>query len=180
MIRTCRFAIIGLLFALTACSPVMTTKTYDASDGVGAKIDQLAVTNLMLVMEANAREATFLGGFANNGTEPLKVDLQLVGGTTHSLALAAGAAQYFAPDHLKLVAKNVTAKPGGWADVVISTPTAGAVTVSVPVLGTDLPEYKHLAPSPLPPSPSTPATPTQPAGAPSGSTNDSGSSHSDQ
>lgn len=166
--RLAWFAIGALALALAGCSPITTQKPYAASDGVRVQVgEDVKAENLLIVSAAEGEPGVLLGALTNTGDQPTTVTLVL-GSQSGEVPLAPGQTALLgatdATETADLVVVDVAidsvdAAPGALADVELSTPQAGSVTVGVPVLDGTLEAYATLVPTRAP-EPTPTATPT--------------------
>ncbi|WP_090031286.1 hypothetical protein [Cellulomonas marina] len=158
------FAVLALA-GCTATNPVTTNVSYDPSDGIGVTVGTVYAQNLLVLTTAEGEPGVLVGAFTNESSDAVDVSLELPGGESDSLDLAAAEAVYLGTEDDEGIAiDTVPAAPGGLVDVTMSTPEGGSQTVRVPVLDGTLPEYATLVPTPPGSTVSPSATP-----APSGS-----------
>ena len=160
-------------------SPIQTSVPYQPADGVAVDLGEVQVRDLVVIAGAKGEVGTLSGMVLNNGTEPVTVTFaagttgttsttgtsttgttgttsttgtgtadssaqaDVPAGTAIRLSGVEGATPVTLPD--------IATAPGGIMRITVSTPTAGAPEVSVPVL---LPTgyYSAITPPPAPTS----------------------------
>lgn len=165
LLRGAGVGVIGL--AIAACSPITTLDPYSASDGVRAVLgEQVRATNLLILTNGEGEEGVLVGGLVNETDEPTEVTVT-VGSETNGLRLGPRETLLFSSRESvlglnaravePLTISSVSVPPGAVTDVELSTPSAGSVTVQVPVLDGTLEPYDTLVPGGAPPSEPSPA-----------------------
>lgn len=170
-----RLALVVTVPVLAGCglSPAGTTRPYDPSDGVSARVGTVDVRNLLVVGSAANAPAVVSGALLNEATEPVTVTVGLPGteGTPvevpaqGSALLGSQTGQPSASPGLReavaaiVQIASLPQPPGATVTVTLSTPDGGTTSVTVPVLAATL-EYATITPTG--PSPTT--TPTSPPG----------------
>ena len=154
---------LAVAFGTAGCgfvAPQATTKHYDASDGVSGSVGSVDVRNAIIVTDAK-------DGTVGN----LVVTLVNTDDKSHSVAISAGDGSSSAahvtvqPGQVKQLGQNpedgsssnvlipeFTAKPGGLYSVYFQYGDATGVSLKVPVLSGQLPEYSSLVPPTILPS----------------------------
>ncbi len=168
--RLAWIAIGALAVAVAGCSPITTQTQYAASDGVRAQVgEDVKAENLLIVSAAEGEPGVLLGALTNTGDQPTTVTL-VIGSRSDDVPLEPGQTALLgatdATEAADLVVVDVAidavdAAPGTLADVELSTPQAGSVTIGVPVLDGTLQAYATLVPTRAPEPTETPTeTPT--------------------
>ncbi|PFG20599.1 hypothetical protein [Serinibacter salmoneus] len=138
--------------ALTACSPVTTLEPYAASDGVRVVWDEddtsIRGENVLLLTAEAGAEARMVGGLTNLTSEATEITAAFSDGTLiDTFPLEAGETLLLDGEATRDVLIEASpVAPGENASVVFTTPTLGAVEVSVPVLDATLAEYEDYVP----------------------------------
>ena len=151
--RTSALAAGLLALGLTACSPITTQEPYAPSDGVQVELEsQITGQNLMILTAAAGEPGVLLGALTNNTESATSVTVE-VGSTLVTLPISARQTMLLsAPDAVPtatlgvvdVVLAAVEDPPGSVADVRVSTPESGSVTVAVPVLDGTLDPYDDV------------------------------------
>ncbi|MDN5791096.1 MAG: hypothetical protein L0H25_09550 [Micrococcales bacterium] len=125
-------ALVAVTSACEIMSPAQTNVPYDAGNGVEATIDQLAIRGLVLV--GGSGPAIVSGSAINLGSDPLTVQFaaEKSSGGGSELQLAPREQVDLATKGLEL--KGLTTKPGGIANVMITSSVGGTTVLGVPVL----------------------------------------------
>ncbi len=156
---------LGIALGVTGCSlfaPQATTTHYDASDGTGATVGELAIRNAIVISDGGT-SGNLVVTIANSGATQHSLGVQYktaVGRTNatipvdpkQTVVLGAGAS---APLELK----NIDSKPGSLMPIYFQYGDAPGHQLLVPVLTTAQSAYRNLGPSVPPASTPTP-TPT--------------------
>ena len=151
-------AVAGL--AVAACSPILTQRSYNASDGAAVSVGQVAALNLLLVAEAEGEPGALRGGITNRSGEDRTVTLTFEGAPEIVVPLAAhqtvlfngtDATQDDGIVEKDVVVASVSAAPGGSVTTTFATED-GTATLPVPVLDATLSEYATAVPTPSPSS----------------------------
>lgn len=164
--RRLALAVAGLAvagMAVAACSPILTQKPYNASDGAAVTVGKVAGLNLLLVSEGKGEPGALRGGLTNRGDEDRTVTLTFEGAPEVVVPVAAHQTVLFqGTDRTEddglvqkdVVVATVSAAPGGSVTTTFATED-GSASLPVPVLDATLPEYATAVPTPTPtPSPS--------------------------
>lgn len=137
-------------FALTSCSPVLTDDPYAASDGVRVVWSEDARVkgeNIMLLASETGGDARLLGGLVNGTNEDIEVAVGFAGGAQTVIEIPANSTVLLDGSAANdVVLPNVPVAPGSFADLSLTTPSRGTVTVKVPVLDGTLAEYEPFVP----------------------------------
>lgn len=151
----------SLLLSTAGCSffaPQSTLTQYDPSDGVGATLGQLKVSNALLLTK-DGQEASFLVNLINDGQKTIDVLIQYDGTTADGtkgkvdtrVRLDAGEVTTFgSSDTRQLLFSGIDSKPGSLFPVFVQYGTQTGDQLLVPVLDGTLKTYSTLLPSPLP------------------------------
>ncbi|WP_291046742.1 hypothetical protein [Herbiconiux sp.] len=145
-------------------TPQATTKIVEASDGVNAKVGDVAIRNAIVISE-DGTLGSLLVSFVNAGDQAARVTVQYEDGesgerVTQTVSVAGGGAitSFGDSDRDDILLSNVS-QPGSLFPIYFQAGDAEGAEVLVPVLNTSLPEYTGLAPTPTPTPTETP-TPT--------------------
>ena len=152
----------GLLAGLAACdavTPQWTTHSYAPSDGVNGELEKVSVRNAFLVTDGAGR-ASLVVGLVNTDTSPRPVQVQYTSGGTPRIAtvnVPAGQLLSVGPGRQSTITlTGLTARAGSLVPIGMSS-GGPFVTLQVPVLDNQLPEYRTLTPAPAPPTTPPPA-----------------------
>lgn len=161
-----RFALAGAVALVSAglagCSAtneITTQLDYAASDGVRATLGDVTAENLLIITAGKGEEGALQGAFTNRGSAD--VDITLTTGDDVELAsvpVAAGTTVLLGGTRGEVVTFTTPVAPGATLPVTLSTGSAGAEAISVPVLDGTLSEYTALVPTATPTATAT-ATP---------------------
>jgi hypothetical protein len=163
-------------------SPIQTSVPYQPADGVAVDLGEVQVRDLVVIAGAKGEVGTLSGMVLNNGTEPVTVTFatgttsttsttgtgttgtNTTGTSTTGTGTGDSSAQADVPAGTSIrlsgvegatpvTLPDIATAPGGIMRITVSTPTAGAPEVSVPVL---LPTGYYSAITPAPAQTSTP------------------------
>jgi hypothetical protein len=153
--RLLALGLAGAALATAGCAPITTQQTYSPSDGVLVAIgEEVRASNLLILTSGEGEPGALVGALTNRTDQPTLVTVT-VGAESVDIPVDPGATVLLnapdAPEADRLAVEQVTlqsvpAPPGAVADVELSTPSAGSVTVSVPVLDGTLEPYGELVP----------------------------------
>lgn len=134
-------AVAGLgLSACSAASPITTSKSYAASDGVRAQFSKhLRAENLMVLTEGPGSPATLYGALVNNSEEPATFTIKVGELPEQTVEVAPMTVVNLPTEDAK--SGSTQAKPGATVAGQVGTTATGAMNVSVPVLDGTLPPY---------------------------------------
>jgi hypothetical protein len=162
-----------IMVGTTSCnfiSPQTTTEIYEASDGTNFSVGEIKARNALIVSE-DGEHGSLLVTFINNSGEQQDLSVQYdtvdAGGATtretNTITVGRGATVFDSGDNETFVMENLDeATPGSLYPVYFQYGSAEGIEVQVPVLGTDLQEYRTLVPTPS----STPESTPTPSGTP--------------
>lgn len=140
----------GTALTLSGCfylSPEEVT-SYNASDGIAAKVGQVQLSNVLVVTSAKGAEG-HLSGMATNPTqEPVQLTVTPTGGSATTVTVPAATAVRLDGQPSgnstatagPITIAAVAAEPGANTQVTFASSAAGSVPVSVPVV-LDTPPY---------------------------------------
>lgn len=135
---------------LSGCSfanPIQTLEPYAPSDGVRVEVtDGVFVENLLVVAEDEGEPGRVLGAVNNATGEQVQVTVTFAD-TGESVSASTEPDGFFNFTDEEFVIQQTPAPPGGTATAEVSTATAGAVTVEVPVLDDTHEHYEDFVPS---------------------------------
>lgn len=129
-------ATIGLLPACSTLSPVTTQTSYAPSDGVNAKLGDIAAENLLIVGEKGSN-GVLSGALINRASTAVEVTIAVKGQPqpvkvtlpADDLVKVGGASR-----QSQVVVGDLAQRAGTLLTVTLSTPSGGSVEVQVPVL----------------------------------------------
>jgi hypothetical protein len=156
-----------LLATTTGCTfvaEIATLEEYDPSDGVGATVGDVQVSNMLAVTEDGSRAALIFSA-NNTGEDSVRLNVSLSEGGTaaQQISLPAGAMTPVGSGGTQLVLEGLDVVPGSLLPVYVQYGDEAGRLLNVPVLDAGLQEYATLLPSATPtPTPTTPA-PTETA-----------------
>lgn len=142
---------------LSGCNliqPQATLKQYDASDGVGVNVGDIAVRNLIIVSD-NGQDGNLLLTAANTTGKNVKLNIQYtVDGKVLGGVITVPHSQ-FTTDwgrtaDTQIILTDINTPAGAVLPVTFQYGDADSKTAYVPVLTSGQPEYKGLAPKPQP------------------------------
>lgn len=151
------FAPLALAFSVvlgaTGCAlnaEIATQKDYDPSDGVGTEVGELALRNIMLIINS-AGDANLVMTVVNTGGEDVSLRVQHTDGSreiNETLDIAGTPALTRIGDDPAegIVLSGSEVVPGGLAPVYFQYADNPGELVMVPVLDGTLPEYELLVP----------------------------------
>lgn len=146
----------GILLGTTACNllaPQATTNRYEASDGVGGDVGDIAIRNAMLISN-DGSSANLVVTVVNQGDSAHSLNVQYVTGgdkVTQRLTVRANSTVTVGtPDAPAVTLENIDTQPGSLFPVFIQYGNETGVELLVPVLDGTLDQYSTLAPSETP------------------------------
>jgi hypothetical protein len=164
-----------VLLGTAGCSffaPQTTLKPYNPSDGVGAKVGNIVVSNALLLSK-DGKTGSLLVNLINDGDSDVTVKFQYdatVDGTAAKVntdvVVDPGAATSFGGNgDKKFYLDGISTKPGELFPIYVQYGQQTGKEMLIPVLDGTLPQYTNLMPTPAPsasatPSPTASATPT--------------------
>lgn len=154
----------ALLAGTTGCTFFAQQATlihYDASDGVGASVGDVKLSNVILLTDESGKAGSLLVTLVNTGSKTAKVTLQFQSAgakTEFKPTVPANSSLSFgnAADQEQILILKPGVVPGQLFAVYVQTGDQPGQQLLVPVLNTDLPQYSTLGP--VIPTPT--ATPT--------------------
>lgn len=139
----------GLALGMTGCNmltPQATTEEYNPSDGRNGDTGEVAVGNVLLVVDpSDTSRASLSGTFVNNADSAQSIDIT-VDGTQLQLQLEPGMSIFGSADN-QLIVQLADAVAG---QTINSTFTAGegeALSLTLQVISTDVVGYEDLGPT---------------------------------
>ena len=134
--------------------PQATTKQYDASDGVGANLGELDLNNMILLTE-DGQSANLVVGAINTSGSPITLNISHTSnGSLATIVTDIPSSEsvigYGGKDQPQIVLRDINVAPGGTLTLTLQAGDGDTNVTVVPVLNTDLPEYRGLTPSPIP------------------------------
>lgn len=144
---------VGVALATAGCNlvaPQATRKIYDASDGVGATIGDLAIRNAMIISD-DGEQGTLVVTLVNSTDESLSVEVQYEGsaGRTSDIVDAVPGRTEVRPDSTEAVEMNgIDSIPGSLLPVYFQYGSEEGKELLVPVLTNALEAYSTLTPAP--------------------------------
>jgi hypothetical protein len=152
-------ALAGALLVLSGCqamSPIRTDVAFQPADGVAIDLGDVQIRDLVVIVSAKGEVGTLSGLVVNKGTRP--VTITFATGTGDGGGGGAAQAEVPPGDPTRLsgvegttpiTIPSIDASPGDMIRMTVSTPTAGASEVSVPVLP-PTGYYATITPPPAP------------------------------
>jgi hypothetical protein len=150
--------------------PQATTKQYDASDGVGVNLGELDLNNMILLSDDDGESANLVVGAVNTSGSPITLNISYTSKGVLATVVAVIPSSdrviaYGGKDEPQIVLDNIKVPAGGTLTLTLQAGDGDTKVTIVPVLNTDLPEYRGLTPSPIPtvtltPTPTATATAT--------------------
>lgn len=154
---------IAILSGTVGCglmAPQATTIQYDAGDGVGGEVGEVAIRNAILITE-DGKSANLVVTIVNNGDSAHNLNVQYEAGTekvTTSLTVDANSSVTVGtPDAPAIILDGVDAEPGTLFPVYMQYGNETGVELLVPVLDGSMGAYSTLAPTATPTPTATPA-----------------------
>lgn len=137
----------ALLAGCSATNPITTSFDYDPSDGVGERLGDVRVGNILVLAAEEGAEGTVIGFLANSGSADTSVVLAVGGEQSARIDVPAGRTVLLGPDGDETVdVAAVPGPPGSKVEVTVTSDVSGAATFEAPVLDGTLPEYADLVP----------------------------------
>ena len=146
--------VLGGTTACTFMTPQVTTKHYDASDGIGATIGQIEVRNAILLTE-DGQNASLLINLVNPGDTGIQVNLQYQNAdkakVDESVFVNADSVKSLGgPDARQFVLTGLDAPAGSLFPVFIQYDDVSGKQLWIPVLDGSESQYAALLPTPKP------------------------------
>lgn len=136
--------------ALSACSPILTTKPYAAGDGTRVAwqgSDSVRGANVIVLADAQGGEGRVIGGLTNQTNEPVELTLGFPEGSSETVTLEANSTLLLNGEgDGDIILDDVPVGPGANVEMTFSTPSLGQISLPVPVLDGTFPEYTDLVP----------------------------------
>lgn len=137
----------ALLVGCSATNPITTDLDYDPSDGVGERLGDVRVGNMMVLTGEEGAAGTVVGFVANEGRQDASVVLTVGEEQSDAIDVPAGGTVLLGPDADETVDVDaVPAAPGSKLEITVTTDVAGAAALQVPVLDGTFSEYADLVP----------------------------------
>ena len=135
--------------------PQATTKQYDASDGVGVNLGALDLNNMILLSDNGGETANLVVGAVNTSGGPLTLNISYTSNGALATVVAVIPSServigYGGRDEPQIILDNIDVPAGGTVTLTLQAGDSDTKVTIVPVLNTDLPEYRGLTPSPIP------------------------------
>ena len=136
-----------LLSGCSLIAKITTSEPYDASDGVGAHVDDIVVQNFLIITTGEGDDAVLVGSVTNNGTQRTAVELSqpVEGGEQELIMVGPGETVRLgiAPGR-ELIVGTAETPPGSNADIKVAVRDGNSETLPVPVVDGTLPEYQRV------------------------------------
>jgi hypothetical protein len=137
----------ALLAGCSATNPITTSFDYDPSDGVGERLGDVRVGNILVLTSEEGAAGTVIGFVANSGRTDASVALAVGGEQSVEIDVPAGQTVRLGPEGDETVElAAVPGAPGSKVEVTVTSDVSGAATFQVPVLDGTFPEYADLVP----------------------------------
>ena len=135
--------------------PQATTKQYDASDGVGVNLGDLDLNNLILLSDNGGESGNLVVGAINTSGSPITLNISYTSNGSLTTVVAViptseSVIGYGGKDQPQIVLRDFDVAAGGTLTLTLQAGEGDTRVTIVPVLNTDLPEYRGLTPSPIP------------------------------
>lgn len=149
-----------VLVGVTGCTfitPQATTNYYDASDGIGTTLGELAVRNALL-LSSDGTEASLLINLSNPTKYGVEVTLQYERADKSKVdqtlyVNSNSVAMFGGNDSGRIVLTGVDAKPGTLFPVFLQYDDVSGKQLFLPVLDGSIPQYSDLLPTATPTAP---------------------------
>lgn len=136
--------------ALSACSPILTTKPYAAGDGTRVAwegTDAVRGENLIVLAAEQGGEGRVLGGLTNQTNESVEITFGFAEGSSETVTVEANSTLLMnGTDEGDIILDDVPVAPGANVEMTFATPSLGQISLPVPVLDGTFPEYADLVP----------------------------------
>jgi hypothetical protein len=157
----------------TFFAPQTTLKPYNPSDGVGATVGNVVVSNALLLSK-NGKIGSLLINLINNGNNDVTVKFQYdatVDGTaakvnTDVLVDPGAATSFGGNGDKKFILDGISTKPGELFPIYVQYGQQAGKEMLIPVLDGTLPQYTNLMPTAAPSPSATPAATATPTATP--------------
>jgi hypothetical protein len=135
--------------------PQATTTQYDASDGVGVNLGELDLNNMILLSDNGGESANLVVGAVNTSGSPITLNISYTSnGSLATVVTVIPSSErvigYGGKDQPQIVLRDFDVAAGGTLTLTLQAGDGDTRVTIVPVLNTDLPEYRGLTPSPIP------------------------------
>lgn len=142
----------GVALGTTGCNviqPQATTKVYAASDGINLNVGDVALRNVLIISD-NGQAGNLVMGAVNTGT-PVALHIEYKSGGKvadgHVVVPFSNQPTLFGTsNNSKVILTGIGTQPGSMLEVKFSVGSKSTTTL-VPVLNSDLPEYRGLNPA---------------------------------
>ncbi|TGO06468.1 hypothetical protein [Serinibacter arcticus] len=136
--------------ALSACSPILTTKPYAAGDGTRVAwegTNAVRGENVIVLAAEQGGEGRILGGLTNQTNEPVEITFGFAEGSSETVTVEANSTLLMnGTDEGDIILDDVPVAPGANVEMTFATPSLGQISLPVPVLDGTFPEYTDLVP----------------------------------
>lgn len=139
---------VAVLALLTGCdlfAPQDTKDIHETSDGVSGRVGQVFVGNAVLLTLQSGTPTNLVASLVNNGDKTEHIDISTKAGSESVTLKPSAVVQVGSSNGRTVQFQDLGAKPGALADVTFDTGTE-TLTLRVPVLDGELPQYQDLAP----------------------------------
>lgn len=144
-------AALGLAaLVLAGCSyvnPIVTQKSYAASDGAQLVVDEFDAVHLMVVTSGQGEPAALVGTLFNSSSEDIDIEISFDAMTATQLTVPARSSVQLSPVDGVEVLGTSPVLPGLLAQVGFASGGTGFYQVQAPVMDATLPEYRELVAS---------------------------------
>jgi hypothetical protein len=135
--------------------PQATTTQYDPSDGVGVNLGELDLNNMILLSDNGGESANLVVGAVNTSGSPITLNISYTSNGSLATVVTVipsseGVIGYGGKDQPQIVLRDFDVAAGGTLTLTLQAGEGDTRVTIVPVLNTDLPEYRGLTPSPIP------------------------------
>ena len=146
---TTTVALVVLVTSGCSLLPWEETDTASSNDGLLVELEDVRLSNVLVLTPARGQPGTVLGAIDNDSTEPVEVAIGLAGSDdVTTVNVGPGELVLLGPRDEPVPIAAVPARPGATVDLEISSATHGSTTVAVPVLDGRLARYDGLVPEP--------------------------------
>lgn len=149
----------GVALGTAGCNliqPQATTKQYDASDGVGVNLGDLDLRNMMILTDNKGTTASLMMAAVNTTNDAITLHMSyVVNGervTVRPIVIepTEQPAGFGGEGQPQIVLEQIDVAAGGILALTLQAGESDTTVVPIPVLNTDLPEYRGLQPTPVP------------------------------
>ena len=144
----------GVALGTTGCNllqPQATRVQYDPSDGVGLNLGSIDLENILVISE-DGKDGNLLISVANSTGKDVTLRLGFVSGASMAEGAVTVPSNQLAPTSWgadkeeRIILGGINTMPGGLLQMAFAADNGEIKTILVPVLNSELPEYKGLAP----------------------------------